>query len=293
MIPVLIDRLQALILKADFSISVLFIDDGSTDQSQALLKSICNKNEAFNLLILSRNFGHQNALSAGIDFCHPKEGLFILDADLQDPPELLLQFYPHLHRGFDVVYGVRKKRKENILKRSFYFVAYRLLKRISDTEIKIDSGDFSLISTKALKELKQLPEKEKFIRGLRSWIGLKQIGIEYERNSRTHGKSKYSIKKLMSLSFNGLYNFSNYPIKWIARFGLLAIGSSLLYFTWVVIKKYFFGNVPDGFTALLFMIILFGGLQLLAIGIIGQYIIRIFFQVKNRPSYIVKETIIH
>lgn len=155
----------------------------------------------------------------------------------------------------------------------------------------LDSGDFSLISSRIVKQLNQMPEESRFLRGMRSWIGYSQIGVEYEREKRYDGESKYTLKKLLKLAFNGIFNFSEYPVKFITNLGMLTITASVIYFIYVVLKKFFFGHVPEGFTALLFVIILFGGIQLLAIGLIGEYVLRIFFQVKNRPLYILKERI--
>jgi dolichol-phosphate mannosyltransferase len=288
----LIGRLKRLIADNNLRIEIILIDDGSTDDTALKMKSVSLSNDKIHSLFLSKNFGQQEAIVAGLEHVNATEGVLILDGDLQDPPELLNEFYAHLQEGYDVIYAIRKKRKESFVKVFFYGLFYRMLSSISESKIFLDSGDFSLISIRVVKLLSQMPEKGKFIRGMRSWVGFNQKGIEYERDERALGKSKYSTKKLIQLAMNGLFNFSDFPIKLISRFGLLIISTSLVYFIYVVFKKFFLGNVPDGFTALLFMIILFGGLQLLAIGVIGQYIVRVFFQVKNRPTYILKEKII-
>ena len=288
----LIKRLQHIISTSKLSIEVILIDDGSTDDTANKMKAVSLQNSQIHSLFLSKNFGQQEAIVAGLEHVNATEAVLVMDGDLQDPPELLNEFYPHLKKGYDVVYAIRKKRKESILKKFLYGLFYRLLSLISESKIFIDSGDFSLMSIRVVNQLNQMPEKGKFIRGMRSWVGYKQKGVEYERDERALGKSKYSSRKLMQLALNGVFSFSDFPIRMISRFAIFIISSSLIYFIWVVIKKFFFGNVPDGFTALLFMIILFGGIQLLAIGVIGQYIVRVFFQVKNRPTYILKEKII-
>lgn len=288
----LITRLQELIQASKLSIEVILIDDGSKDSTAGLMRALSLTNDKFHSLFLSKNFGQQEAIVAGLEHANATEAVLIIDGDLQDPPELLETFYKELQEGYDVVYAIRKKRKESPLKVFVYNLFYRILRWLSDSEVFLDTGDFSLISRRVVDTLNKMPEKGKFIRGMRAWVGFKQKGVSYERDGRLLGKSKYSLKKLIGLALNGIFNFSDFPIKVISRFGILIIGSSLLYFIYVVIKKFFFGNVPDGFTALLFMIILFGGIQLLAIGIIGQYIIRVFFQVKNRPDYLLKEKII-
>jgi dolichol-phosphate mannosyltransferase len=240
---------------------------------------------------MSRNYGHQIALSAGISVATASDALMILDGDLQDPPELFSEFYKYLLQGYDVVYGIRKKRKENLLKKSAYFIFYRLLKKISYIDLPLDSGDFSLISRRVADVLNKMPEESRYIRGMRSWIGFKQIGVEYERDERVAGTSKYSFSMLLNLAFNGIFNFSEIPIRFITKLGIYSVVISLIYFIITLIKKFFFTDVPSGFTGLLFVIILFGGVQLISLGIIGEYIVRIFFQVKNRPLFIIKNRV--
>lgn len=289
----LVNRLQKLIDNSSLSIEVILVDDGSKDSTPFKMRELSLINEKFQSIILSRNFGQQLALSAGLKYVNSSEAVLIIDGDLEDPPELLEEFYTYYKKGYDVVYAVRKKRKETYLKRLAYNWFYKFLKKISYIEIPLHSGDFSLISLKIVKQLNQMPEESRFIRGMRSWIGYNQIGVEYEREKRLGGKSKYTLKKLIQLAFNGIFNFSEYPIKIITNFGLFIVIASSVYFVYVVLKKIFYGNVPQGFTALLFMIILFGGIQLLAIGIIGEYVLRIFFQAKKRPLYILKERIVN
>ncbi len=289
----LVNRLQKLIDNSPLSIEVIFVDDGSEDNTPVKMRKLSLKNEKFQSIILSRNFGHQLALSAGLKYVNSSEAVLIIDGDLQDPPELLEELYAYYKKGYDVVYAVRKKRKESFFKRLAYKWFYKFLKKISYIEIPLDSGDFSLISLKIVKQLNQMPEESRFLRGMRSWIGYTQIGVEYEREKRRVGESKYTLKKLIKLAFNGIFNFSEYPIKVITNLGLFIVIASFVYFVYVVFKKIFYGDVPQGFTALLFMIILFGGIQLLAIGLIGEYVLRIFFQVKNRPLYILKERIVN
>ena len=219
------------------------------------------------------------------------DGVFIIDGDLQDPPELLPSFYSKYKEEFDVVYAIRKKRKENIFKRVAYFSFYRILNQISYINIPLDSGDFSFVSRRVVDILNSMPEESRYLRGMRTWIGFKQIGLEYERDERVAGESKYSIKILLKLAKNGIFNFSEFPIKFISRLGMFITILSVLYLLYTIIQKIVFNNVPQGFTGLLIAIILFSGVQLLSIGVLGEYIIRIFFQVKERPLYIIKNTI--
>ena len=279
--------------KLPMTIEVVLIDDGSKDDTPALMRQVALTDERYHCVFLSRNHGHQLALSAGIASARASEALFIIDGDLQDPPELLPDFYKAYQEGNDVVYAVRRKRKENMAKKTAYYLFYRLLKSISYVEIPLDSGDFALISRRVADVLIKMPEESRYLRGMRSWIGFKQIGLEYERDERVAGESKYSLKLLFNLAYNGIFNFSEFPVKFMTRIGTVAILTSLLYFITVVIKKLFFTEVIEGFTSLLFVVILFSGVQLFALGIIGEYVLRIFFQSKSRPLFIIKEEIIN
>lgn len=290
-LPLLIDRLNKLISGSDITFEIVLVDDGSTDATAEICNQIAFSDERYHCIFLARNYGHQIALSAGISEASATEALMILDGDLQDPPELFFEFYNYYTEGYDVVYGIRKNRKENLLKKSAYFIFYRILKKISYIDIPLDSGDFSLISRRVADVLNKMPEESRYIRGMRSWIGFKQVGVEYERDERIAGNSKYSLSMLMKLAFNGIFNFSEIPIKFITKLGVFSVIVSLIYFVITLIRKFFYIDVPVGFTGLLFVIILFGGVQLISLGIIGEYIVRIFFQVKNRPLFIIKSRI--
>ncbi|WP_269025057.1 glycosyltransferase family 2 protein [Aquirufa nivalisilvae] len=290
-LPTLVERLIKIMDQSPISLEAVLIDDGSRDNSRAMLKQLALADPRFHVVLLSRNHGHQLALTAGLSVARGTEGVFVLDGDLQDPPELLEEFYAKHLEGYEVVYAIREKRKEPWYKRMAYFIFYRILKKIANVDIPLDSGDFAFIGRKVVDILNQMPEESRFIRGMRTWIGFKQIGISYNRQERAFGDSKYTFSKLVQLALNGIFNFSEFPIKFVSSAGFLAIASSLLYFFYVVIKKLFIGQVIEGFTSLLFVIILFGGIQLLAIGILGEYILRIFFQSKNRPNYIIDQEI--
>ncbi len=291
--PLLVKRLTALMDSSPLSIEVVLVDDGSKDDTAMRIRQLALTDDRYHGVLLSRNHGHQLALTAGMARARGTEALFVIDGDLQDPPELLPDFYKLYQEGNDVVYAVRRKRKEGWLKKTGYFLFYRMLRSISYVDIPLDSGDFALISRRVVDVLNKMPEESRYLRGMRSWIGFKQTGFEYERDARVAGESKYSLKQLLNLAYNGIFNFSEFPIKFMSRTGVIAILISLVYFIIVVIKKLFFTQVIEGFTSLLFVIILFSGVQLLALGIIGEYVLRIFFQSKNRPLYIVKEEIIN
>lgn len=291
-LPFLVERLNKLDDSTNLSLEFVLIDDGSKDNTAELMRSLAFSDKRYHCLFLSRNYGHQIALTAGLDIAIAKNAIMVIDGDLQDPPELLTKFYEYYEKGYDVVYAVRKKRKENIIKKTCYFLFYRILKSISYIEIPLDSGDFSLMSRKIVDVLKKMPEESRFIRGMRTWIGFKQIGVEYEREERIAGESKYTFKMLFKLAYNGVFNFSEFPIKFITNLGFITVSLSIIYLAVTISKKIFFGTVPEGFTALLFTIILFSGVQLVSLGIIGEYVLRIFFQVKGRPLYVLNGEIL-
>lgn len=292
-LPHLVERINKLLDSSPLSIEVVLVDDGSKDNTPELIQQLSLTDARYQAVILARNYGHQLALSAGLSCTRATEAIMIIDGDLQDPPELLPAFYELYKQGYDVVYAVRKKRKEGALKKISYHLFYRLLKSISYIDIPLDSGDFSLVSRRIVDVLNKMPEESRYIRGMRTWIGFKQTGYEYDRDSRMAGDSKYSFKKLFKLAYNGIFNFSEFPIKLITNLGLFSIFVSFIYLIQTIIKKFVYHNVPQGFTALLFAIILFSGVQLLSLGIIGEYVLRIFFQVKGRPLYIVKKKIVN
>lgn len=291
-LPHLFSALNQLMDKLKMKVEIVLVDDGSNDNTSHIVHQVALIDERYHAIFLARNYGHQIALSAGLAEATASEAIMVIDGDLQDPPELLTTFYEYYKRGYDVVYAIRKKRKEGFFRKICYALFYRLIKSISYTQIPLDSGDFSLMSRRVVDVLNKMPEESRYLRGMRSWVGFKQIGVEYERPERVAGNSKYSFKKLLDLAYNGIFNFSEFPIKFISRLGFISVSISLFYLIITIINKYFFGNVPQGFTALLFAIILFSGVQLLSLGVIGEYVLRIFFQVKGRPLYIIKNRII-
>jgi glycosyltransferase involved in cell wall biosynthesis len=289
-IPEMISRLEAVKSSFGMNLETIFVDDGSTDNTAEILKEYISKYSWINILILSRNFGHQYAVSAGFDQVSG-DIVGILDGDLQDPPELFKEMFIKMQEGFDVVYGIRKKRKENIIKRSLYYFFYRILYMITDIWIPADAGDFCLLSDKVVKEIKKIPERNRFIRGIRAWVGFKQIGFPYERHERFASNSKYSFTKLIHLALDGIFGFSLKPLRMIFIVGMviafLAIVIGLFYF----IRRVFFGLTPPGFTTLVILNLFFGGMQFAFVGIIAEYIARIYQEVRQRPLYIIKELI--
>jgi dolichol-phosphate mannosyltransferase len=292
-LPLLVDRINKLINSSSLSIEVVLVDDGSKDNTAEQIQQLSLTDGRYQCVLLARNYGHPLALTAGLAAATGTEAVMVIDGDLQDPPELLHAFYDLYKEGNDVIYAVRKKRKEGPLKKFAYHLFYRILKSISYIDIPLDSGDFSMMSRRIVDVLNKMPEESRYVRGMRTWIGFKQVGYEYERDERMAGDSKYSFKKLVQLAYNGIFNFSEFPIKLITNLGFLSISVSLIYLVYNIIKKYVYHAVPEGFTALLFAIILFSGVQLFSLGIIGEYVLRIFFQVKGRPLYIVKKRIVN
>ena len=288
----LVNRLNTLMDATPLSIEVVLVNDGSKDNTAVLMQQLALVDSRYHCIFLARNYGHQIALSAGLTKARGTEGVMVIDGDLQDPPELLTDFYKKYQEGYDVVYAIRQKRKENVFKKAAYAAFYRLLKFISYIDIPLDSGDFCFMSRRVTDVLKAMPEESRYIRGMRSWIGFEQIGITYERSERAAGTSKYSFRKLLELAYNGIFNFSEFPIKLIKRVGYASICVSVLYLIYSIYRKWVFNDVPQGFTATIFIIVFFSGIQLFFMGIMGEYLLRIFFQVKGRPLFIIKDEIL-
>jgi glycosyltransferase involved in cell wall biosynthesis len=287
----LINRLTNVIDKTPFSCEIILINDGSFDKTQLKIETICTKDNRFVGLLLSRNFGHQLAISAGFQYAKARKGVMIIDGDLQDPPELINAFYELLINGNDVIYAIRKNRKEHFFKKISYSVYYKIQKKISSFSIPIDSGDFSMLSRRVVDTLLEMPEQSRYLRGMRAWVGFKQIGYEYEREERQAGETKYSWKKLFELAFNGIFNFSDFPVKFITRLGFFTVLFSLFYFIYNVYRKFYYNDIPKGFTATILAIILFSGVQMISLGLIGEYVLRIYNQVRNRPLFIIDKII--
>lgn len=289
----LIERLGRLMEALPYRIEVVLIDDGSKDATPLLMREVALQNASYKAVFLSRNFGHQLAVSAGMAHVSGEKAVMILDGDLQDPPELIHRFYEKILEGYEVVYAIRKKRKENVLKRTAYWAFYRLLNSISNIDIPLDSGDFCMISRRVNDLMVAMPERSRFLRGMRTWLGFKQIGLPYERDARQAGEAKYNFKMLFRLAYDGIYNFSEIPLRLITKLGIFAISLSLLYLIIVIILKLMGADIPPGFATLIVAISLFSGVQLVSLGIIGEYVSRIYMQVKGRPSFVVQAVIAH
>ena len=266
---------------------IVFVDDGSADQSPDILRRLEAEDRRIVVVEFARNFGHQVAISAGLEHSRGRV-VCIMDADLQDPPEVLHTFLAKWQEGWEVVYAVRTERKEWWGKRLAYAGFYRLLQRVANIEIPLDAGDFCVMDRKVVDLLVRMPERNRFVRGIRSWVGFKQIGVPYERQARHAGSPKYTFRKLLYLALDGLVSFSHMPLRIITVLGFTVSLLSFLVALFYLIKKITFGIGVAGFTTLVVSIFFLAGIQLMTIGVIGEYIGRISDEVKHRPLYVAR-----
>ncbi len=268
---------------------MIFVNDGSVDGTLSILKEISETDNHVKIISFSRNFGHEAATAAGLN--HVSGDIsFILDADLQDPPELFPEMVELYEKEkCDVVYGVRKSRDgETFTKKLTSKLFYRLFNYLSEVKFPVDTGDFRLVNKKVTDEFKKLNEKNKYVRGLLTWVGFKQVPFLYERKPRLAGTSKYNYKKLLNLALHITFSFSKRPLKLATNLGFICLAFSLFLVLYVIISKY--TRPLDGWASTLIIIIFFGGVQLLTLGIVGEYLSIIFDEVKNRPEYVIDET---
>lgn len=287
-IPALRERIGNVMATFDAPCEVVVVDDGSADGSFELLKTIYLKDPRFKIVSFSRNFGHQIAISAGIDHA-VGDAVMIIDGDLQDPPEVLPQFIKKWKEGYDVVYAIRTKRKENIFKRAAYALFYRLLKRLSYLDIPLDSGDFCLLDKRVVEAMRKLPERLRFVRGLRTWVGFRQVGLPYERERRFAGSPKYTFTKLLGLAYDGIFSISTTPLRLAVYSGFSLAALAFLGGLLVIYDKLVYGIAIVGWSSTIVIIAFLGGVILSTLGMIGEYVSRIYEEVKSRPLYVVKE----
>ena len=269
---------------------IFFIDDGSFDTTAKIIGDAAASDKTLRLISFSRNFGHQAAVSAGLE--HAKgDAVVVIDGDLQDPPELIVEFIKKWREGYKVIYAVRKNRKENVIKKFFYALFYRLLKSISKIDIPLDAGDFSLMDREVIDIVVSLREKNRFVRGLRSWAGFSSVGVPYERQVRAGGETKYSLRKLIHLAVDGFTGFSSFPLKISEYLGFGVAFLSFIAGITVFVLKLTVGVDVQGWTSLAIIVFFVGGVQLFLMGVMGEYIARIYTEVQNRPVYIIKKKI--
>ncbi len=273
------------------ALEFLLVSDGSLDRSEPIICEMVERDPRFRGVFLTRNFGHQAAISTGLT--HARGSVVtIIDGDLQDPPEVIPKLVQALEQGADVAYAVRERRQENIFKRFAYFLFYRLLGGISSIDIPLDVGDFCCMRRRVVQAMLALPERNRFVRGLRAWVGFKQVGVGYERGARFAGTPKYTLRKLLTLAYDGLFSFTSLPVRVIQAAGfILSIVSLFIAVGYFVLYLVAPERFPQGFASLIISIWFFGGVQLLCLGIVGEYVIRTHDEGKGRPSAIVREIV--
>ena len=287
----LVGRLQP-VLEAETggAFEVIFVDDGSRDGSSETLDRLSGRDQHYKTVHFSRNFGHQAALQAGLDVAGG-DAVVLMDADLQDPPELLGELLAKWSKGYEVVYAIRRKRRESLWKRIAYAAFYRTLKMISDIDTPLDAGDFCLMDRRVVDALVALPERNRFLRGLRSWVGFRQTGVEYERHARNAGEPKYTLRKLISLALSGYIGFSTFPLRVAAWLGMFAAVAGFALGLWVIVSHFTEHNIPQGWASTSSLILFVGGVQLIILGIMGEYLGRVYHEVRSRPLYVVRSRV--
>lgn len=283
-------RLKRVLDETGESYEIVFVNDGSRDHTVPIIEKICEKDPKIKFIDFSRNFGHQIAITAGMDYASG-QAIVVIDGDLQDPPEVIPKMMAKWRDGYDVVYGKRKERMgETFFKKLTAKLFYRFLKKMTDFDIPVDTGDFRLIDRKVCDALKQVNEKNRYIRGLISWLGFKQTGVEFTRDKRFAGETKYPLKKMIKFAFDAITSFSYKPLKLASYVGILLSIFSFIYLLVVLIQK-LIGNTVAGWASILAVNLLFNGIVLMILGIIGEYVGRIYDEAKNRPLYVVSRLV--
>lgn len=292
-LPETIRRLLSLkgSLAHEIDIELIFVDDGSSDHSFTILKGLAATQSSIKIIALSRNFGHQIAITAGIDQAFG-DYVAVIDADLQDPPELIADMYRLALTGYDIVYGKRRSRAgETLFKKASAAAFYRFFSYMCEMDIPSDTGDFRLMSKRVVDAFKTLRERHRFVRGMVPWLGFRSVSLEYDRDVRYAGETKYPLRKMLAFATNAILSFSKKPLTLAIRLGFMTILVGMVLGTYVLYLKLFTAIPVPGITAVLLSIVVFSGVQILLIGVVGEYIARIFEEVKGRPLYLVSETV--
>lgn len=285
------EAIKAVMDKNYWLYELIFVNDGSKDQTLPLLRQIASKDKQVRIIDFSRNFGHQIAITAGI-FHSQGDATVVIDADLQDPPCVIENLVEKWQEGYDMVYAKRKKRNgESVFKLVTAKCFYRLLHFMSDVEIPVDTGDFRLMDKKVVEAFKMMPERNRFVRGMVSWVGFDQTFIEYERDERLAGETKYPLKKMLRFASDGIISFSTKPLKLVRTIGCLTMVTAFILLIYALVSKFILQSAEVGWTSLMVAITFFSGVQLLSIGILGEYIARIYDESKKRPLYLINEKI--
>lgn len=289
-IEALYQRLKAVVDAMGVSYEFVFVNDGSRDRTLAMAQALSHRDHNVRYIDLSRNFGHQIAVTAGLDHT-VGEAVVIIDADLQDPPELIAPLYEKLQKGYEVVYAKRLSRPgENVAKLMTAKMFYRILASITNVSIPVDTGDFRIISRKVVEALKLMPEQNKFLRGQISWIGFRQTYVEYDRAQRAGGETGYTYSKMLRLAIDGITAFSDFPLKLASLSGFVVSGIAFLVMLYTLYSRFVSHEYQPGWASLMISILFLGGVQLIAIGIIGEYIGRLSANVRQRPLYLIADT---
>ena len=284
-------RLEPAVRACTQEYEIIFVNDGSTDGTLALLKTWAAEDTHLKIISLSRNYGKETAITAGLAAA-TGDGVALLDADLQDPPEILTAFWEKLNAGYDNIYGVREDRSsDSFLKRVTAGLFYKVYNYLSDTPLPPHAGDCRLLSRRAVNAVLALPERERFMKGLFTWVGYKSVAVPFVREKRAAGRTKWSYWKLWNFALNGLTASTTLPLKLWTYFGLLVSAAAFVFALWTAYKKIVFGNPVSGYTSLMVAILFFSGVQLITLGVIGEYLSRIFNEVKQRPAYFIDEKI--
>jgi len=283
-------RLNQVLEIMGINYEVIFVNDGSADSSQEIIREINGQNAKYKGIFFSRNFGHQIALSAGLDSTSGK-AVVIMDADLQDPPELIPELWKKWKEGYEVVCAQRESRQEGAFKRFTAHCFYRLLKKLSDIPIQLDAGDFRLLDQKVVSTLRRFKEKNRFLRGLYGWTGYKHGAVLFHRQARYAGKTKYPFKKMVKFAIDGILSFSVVPLRIATWLGVICSVAGFLGIIAVIIIRFLPIYKTSGWAAMMTAILFLGGIQLLVMGMIGEYLSRIYTEVQNRPLYIIREKV--
>jgi len=289
-IDLLFTRIISSVEQLKCNYEIIFVNDGSVDNSLEIIINLSKNNPNVKYIDFSRNFGHQIAIYAGME---KSKGNYvvIMDSDLQDPPEEIINLYNTVKQGFDVVHAKRKIRKgETIFKKLTAKIYYRLLRKITKCNIPVDVGDFRIISKKVINILKQMPEQEKYLRGQIAWVGFKQTFVEYDRDQRAEGKTKFSIAKMTKFAIDGITSFSNFPLRFATYLGFFVSIISFVLILWALYQRFIAKEYVQGWTSIILSVLFMGGIMLITIGIIGEYISRMGSNIRKRPLYIINET---
>lgn len=286
-VPIMHQRLKKTFQKIGVEYEIIFVNDGSPDNTEQVLAALTKKDKRVTAINHSRNFSSQMAFTSGMDIA-TGDAVVFLDGDLQDPPEIIEKFYKKWVEGFDIIYGVRIKREAPLYMEILYKLFYRVFHKMSYIKIPLDAGDFSLIDRKVVEVLRQFPERDRFLRGLRAWVGFKQTGVNYIRPERMFGKTTNSFFKNLNWATKGIFSFSYVPLQFLVLLSSIVFILALLSIIILIILRILYPDIPHGIATILVVILFLGAIQLLGISILGEYMGKIFEEVKGRPKYIVK-----